>query len=137
MGDSVNLAARLEGANKFYKNYSMISEFTYKQAADDIDVRELDTVRVVGKNEPITIYDLIERKNQTTGKKADLVEIYNKGLELYKQRNYADAIKMFESGLEIIGNDGPSITYIDRCKEFLENPPAEDWDGVYTHTQKG
>jgi len=137
MGDSVNLAARLEGANKFYKNFSMISEFTYKQAADFVDVRELDTIRVVGKNEPINVYDLVDRKNQTAGKKADLIAIYNQGLELYKQRRYQEAIQMFESGLAVIANDGPTITYIDRCREFLKNPPPDDWDGVYTHTQKG
>jgi adenylate cyclase len=137
MGDSVNLAARLEGANKFYKNYSMISEFTYKQAADAIDVRELDTIRVVGKNEPITVYDLLDRKNQTTGPKAELIEWYHKGLELYKNRDFAAAIKMFEAGLAVIANDGPSSTYIKRCRDFIESPPPADWDGVFTHTQKG
>ncbi|NQU65690.1 MAG: adenylate/guanylate cyclase domain-containing protein [SAR324 cluster bacterium] len=137
MGDSVNLAARLEGANKFYKNFSMISEFTYKQVADAVDVRELDTIRVVGKNEPITVYDLIDRKNQTSGKMAELVPIYNKGLQLYKDLDFKGAIPVFESALKLIPQDGPSITYIDRCKEFLKNPPPPDWDGVFTHTQKG
>ena len=137
MGDSVNLAARLECANKFYKNFSMISEFTYKQAAEAIDVRELDTIRVVGKNEPITVYDLIERKNQTSGKMAELVPIYNKGLQLYKDLDFQGAIKVFQSGLKLISQDGPSLTYIERCQDFLENPPPADWDGVFTHTQKG
>lgn len=137
MGDAVNLAARLEGANKFYKNFSMISEFTYEQAKDNIDVRELDTIRVVGKNEPITVYDLIERKGQTSGKMADLVPLYNSGLELYKQMDFAGAIPEFEKALKIIPSDGPSLTYVDRCKRFLEDPPPADWDGVYTHTEKG
>ncbi len=137
MGDSVNLAARLEGANKFYKNFSMISEFTYEQAAEFIDVREMDTIRVVGKNEPITVYDLIERKDQTSGKMADLVPIYNQGLQLYKDKDFAGAIPVFEKGLKIISNDGLSRTYVDRCKRFLEDPPPADWDGVYTHTEKG
>ncbi|MBU2643242.1 adenylate/guanylate cyclase domain-containing protein [bacterium] len=137
MGDAVNLAARLEGANKFYKNFSMISEFTYKQAADFIDVRELDTIRVVGKNEPITVYDLIDRKNETSGKMAELVPIYNKGLQLYKERNFKEAIPVFESALKLIAQDGPSLTYIERCQGFIENPPPIDWDGVFTHTQKG
>jgi adenylate cyclase len=137
MGDSVNLAARLEGANKFYKNFSMISEFTYKQAADFIDVREMDTIRVVGKNEPITVYDLLERKGQTSGKVADLVPIYNQGLQLYKDKNFAGAIPIFEKGLKIIPQDGLSQTYVERCQRFLEDPPPADWDGVYTHTEKG
>ncbi|MCP4751447.1 MAG: CHASE2 domain-containing protein [Proteobacteria bacterium] len=137
MGDSVNLAARLEGANKFYKNFSMISEATYKQAKDFIDVRELDTIRVVGKNEPITVYDLLDRKNQVGGKLADMVEKYLQGLDLYKQLKFQDAIPVFESALELYPQDGPSLTYVERCREYLENPPSDDWDGVYTHTSKG
>lgn len=137
MGDSVNLAARLEGANKFYKNFSMISENTYNLAKDAIDVRELDTIRVVGKNEPIVVYDLLERKNETSGKMADLVEIYLKGLELYKKKDFKSAITVFESAIKLLPQDGPSLTYIARCNDFLKNPPSDDWDGVYTHTQKG
>jgi len=137
MGDAVNLAARLEGANKFYKNFSMISDSTYDQAKDAVDVRELDTMRVVGKNEPITVYDLLDRKGQTSGPKADVVAQYLKGLDLYKQRSYTDAIAEFEKALAIDPKDGPSITYVNRCNTFLENPPEDDWDGVYTHTEKG
>lgn len=137
MGDAVNLAARLEGANKFYRNYTMISEFTYNQAKDDIDVRELDTVRVVGKDEPITVYELLDRKNAVTGEKAQLIETFHKGLAFYKQRKYDEAIKEFTAALDINPSDGPSKVYIDRCHVFLENPPDEDWDGVFRHTEKG
>ncbi|MBU2512220.1 adenylate/guanylate cyclase domain-containing protein [bacterium] len=137
MGDSVNLAARLEGANKFYKNFTMISEFTYKQAKDAVEVRELDTIRVVGKSEPITVYELLDRKNMVTGDKAKLIETFHKGLELYKQRDFKGALEVFESGLELSPFDGPTLTYIDRCNEFIKNPPTEDWDGVFTHTKKG
>ncbi len=138
MGDAVNLAARLEGANKFYKNFTMISEFTYKQASDVLDCRELDTIRVVGKNEPITVYEVLDRKNKVTGKMAEMVETFNKGLDLYKQMNFKDAITIFESALSLVPMDGPSKTYVARCQEFLENPPGgDDWDRVYTHTEKG
>lgn len=137
MGDAVNLAARLEGANKFYKNFTMISDSTYQQAAEFIDVRELDTLRVVGKNEPITVYELLDRKNKTTGKKADLIEIFNQGLDLYKQLDFKEAIKVFESALVLFPKDGPALTYIGRCNNFLQNPPPGDWDLVFTHTEKG
>lgn len=137
MGDAVNLAARLEGANKFYKNFSMISEFTYEKASDHIDVRELDTIRVVGKNEPITVYDLLDKKNQVSGKLAELVERYNKGLELYKKRDYKSAILAFQQALKVNPLDGPSLTYLERCQEYLKTPPQEEWDGVYTLTGKG
>ncbi len=65
-----------------------------------------------------------------------MLEQYNKGLELYKMRKFEEAIEYFEKALEIIPEDGPSELYIERCKEFIETPPAEDWDGVYTFTTK-
>ena len=74
MGDSVNLAARLEGANKAYRSNMMISEYTYAACSDEVDVRELDLLRVVGKTEPVTVYELLDRKNQTSAIRADLVE---------------------------------------------------------------
>ncbi len=137
MGDAVNLAARLEGANKFYKNYTMISEFTYAQAKEAIDVRVLDTLTVVGKDQPITVYDLIEKKGMTTGRMADLVPQYLKGMDRYKNLDFAGAITEFEKALKIIPTDGPSITYIDRCKKFIAEPPPADWDLVFRLTEKG
>jgi len=137
MGDAVNLAARLEGANKFYKNYSMISENTYNLCSGDIDVRELDRILVVGRNEPVIVYDLMDKKNKVSGKIADMVVEYDKGLGLYKARNYQDAISAFNRALKIIPGDGPSISYIDRCNQFIKTPPAGDWDGVFKHTEKG
>ena len=137
MGDSVNLAARLEGANKFYRNYSMISEATYAGAKDFIDARELDRIRVVGKNESVTVYDLLERRNQTSGPMAELVPIYLRGLELYRQMDFSAAQQQFRKALQVIEKDGPSLTYVDRCQHLIDKPPAADWDGVWTHARKG
>lgn len=137
MGDAVNLAARLEGANKFYKNYSMISEFTYKLAQDDIDVRELDRITVVGKDEPIVVYDLLERKNQTKGKKLEVVEAYMKALKYYRHMRFKEAAVLFKRVLEIDPNDGPSLVYFERCKQLVKEPPPKDWDGIWRLTEKG
>lgn len=137
MGDAVNLAARLEGANKFYKNFTMISGSTYKQVEEFIDVRELDTIRVVGKNEPVTVYEALDRKNQVTGKFADMIDLFHKGLSLYKELKFAEAIPVFKQALALYPQDGPSLTYVDRCDRFLKNPMDDDWDRVYTHTEKG
>lgn len=137
MGDVVNLAARLEGANKFYKTFSMISGSTYELAKDDIDSRQLDIIRVVGKNEPVPVHELLARKNETSGEMSGVVEQYMKGLKLYKDRNFKDAIAEFEKVLSIDSEDGPSQTYIKRCGMFLESPPEKDWDGVFTFTEKG
>ena len=137
MGDVVNLAARLEGVNKFYQTFTMIPQITYELAKDDIDTRQLDVIRVVGKKEPISVYEVLERKNQTSSEKSGVVEKYLKALKLYEERNFADASKEFEKVLAIDPDDGPSQTYVKRCGVFLETPPEKDWDGVYTFTEKG
>jgi adenylate cyclase len=137
MGDAVNLAARLEGANKFYTSGTMISDATYALAKDHIEARELDTVRVVGKKEPITIYQLMDKKDQVTGERAEMLEHYYRGTAAYKARQYSEAIPHFEKALGVIEDDGPALTFLERCKEYNENPPAADWDGVYNFTSKG
>ncbi len=137
MGDSVNLASRLEGANKAYGSRTMISEDTYKQVVEDVDVRELDTIRVVGKSEPTRVYELLDRKNQTPAAIADMVDKYNDGLELYKNGYFAEAKVAFERCLSLYPDDGPTATYVARCEEFVASPPGDDWDGVHTLTDKG
>ena len=137
MGDAVNLASRLEGANKAYGSGMMISEFTYRSCEADIEVRELDRITVVGKSEPVTVYQLLNRKNQTTSADADLVDQFSKGLELYKGGDFRRAKNEFRSCLDIFADDGPALAYISRCQEFTEYPPGPDWDGVYRLTEKG
>ena len=137
MGDAVNLASRLEGANKAYGSGMMISESTYRSCEEDIDVRELDRIMVVGKSEPVTVYQLLSRKNQTTGADADLVDQFSKGLELYKAGDFRLAKSEFLSCLDIFADDGPALTYISRCQAFADNPPDANWDGVYRLTEKG
>ncbi len=137
MGDNVNLAARLEGANKFYKTFTMISGATYELAKDYIEVRELDKIRVVGKKEPVAVYELLDRKGELDATLKQLVEVYNNGLEHYKNLQWDEAIEQFKKCLEIVPDDGPAVTYIERCEAYKENPPDDDWDGVYTLTSKG
>ncbi|MBF0340684.1 MAG: CHASE2 domain-containing protein [Magnetococcales bacterium] len=137
MGDAVNLAARLEGANKFYASDTMVSGVTYEQAKERIEARPLDVVRVVGKKEPVPIYQLLAHKGGLNPEQQKLLDHYLKGLELYRQRSYTEAIVAFEAALAVFPEDGPSRTYVERCKEYLENPPPADWDGVFQLTSKG
>jgi adenylate cyclase len=137
MGDAVNLASRLEGANKAYGSGMMISEFTYRSCEVDIDVRELDRITVVGKSEPVTVYQLLNRKNQTTSADADLVDQFSKGLELYKAGDFRRAKSEFSACLDIFADDGPAMAYISRCQAYTDNPPGADWDGIYRLTEKG
>jgi len=131
MGDSVNLASRLEGANKHYSTSVMISENTYREAKNHVEVRKLDMIRVVGKEEPITVYELLAKKGELPSQTGDLLEKYEQGLELFSQREWDKAKSAFRAGLKIIEDDGPCKTYIERCTEFSKNPPSKNWDGVY------
>lgn len=136
MGDSVNLASRLEGANKAYSTYALISQTTYEAAKDSIEARRLDIVRVVGKQEAITIYELLGRKGMLPQKMYDMLELYYNGLDLFEKRQWKRAVNQFNKAREVIDDDGPTQTYINRCNEFIKKPPAKSWDGVYSFKSK-
>lgn len=137
IGDAVNLAARLEGANKAYGSRIMISETTYRMCKDEIDVRELDTIRVVGKHEPVTVYEVLERKGETTGLVADLIHQFEKALGLYKGREFEAARDAFRLCTSIDPEDGPSKAMLARCQAYVDNPPKASWDGVFVLEEKG
>lgn len=137
MGDAVNLASRLEGANKAYGSGIMISGNTYDATKEHVDVRILDTIRVVGKSEPVTVYELLERKGQTSGLMADLVHQYEKAHELYQAHDYAAAAAAFKLCTSIDAEDGPSRTFLARCQAYAQTPPPADWDGVFELEDKG
>ncbi|MCG8336117.1 MAG: adenylate/guanylate cyclase domain-containing protein [Proteobacteria bacterium] len=136
MGDSVNLAARLEGVNKEYKTFCMISEFTYEEVKNTIETRELDMIRVVGKNEPVKIYEVLGRKGEVDEEKLKAIKYYSKGLELYRKQDWDEAKKYFAHTNKLLGYDGVSQVFFDRCKEFKNDPPGEAWDGVYQMQSK-
>jgi len=132
MGDSVNLTARLEGINKQYKTYTMISDATYRQATDVAEVRELDVIRVVGKREPVKIYELLGKKGEMDDRIREILPYYFAGYELYKKRDWNESARAFEKALTIYEEDGPSLVFLERCITFQIHPPPPDWDGVFT-----
>ena len=137
IGDSVNSAARLEGANKEYGTYLMISEATYEAAQAHILARELDLIRVKGKSEPVCGYELMAKAEDGLPEgKERMIQIFLQGLEAYKNRQWAEALEHFRTALRIVPDDGPSATYVGRCEAFLLDPPPKDWDGVYVMTAK-
>ena len=137
MGDAVNVASRLEGANKAYGSYLMISEQTYLACEQDIDARELDTIRVVGKSEPVRVYQLLERKNRTDAQLADLVDLFATALAHYKAGDYQDALAGFQACAKLFPKDGPTLAYVARCEAYISSPPPADWDHVFTLFEKG
>jgi len=136
MGDTVNTAARLEGVNKVYGIYTLISESTQKGLNDRIVTREIDAINVVGKTEPIRIYQLIGEWRDVGKSFAETLKLYAKGLEAYRDRAWDEAAVLFTAALDATPDDGPSRTMYNRCKDYKENPPDENWNGSYTMTSK-
>jgi adenylate cyclase len=136
MGDCVNLASRLEGANKFYDTLILLGPRTVELAKNDIEVREVDLLRVKGKNEPVVVYELLERKGQLSPQRMKTVSIYSEGLAAYKTRDFTAAKARFTEALELDPVDGPSRVYLERSLEYVQAPPSEGWDGVYVLKSK-
>jgi adenylate cyclase len=136
MGDNVNLGSRLEGINKQYGTNIIISEYTFDVAKEAIFARELDSVRVKGKREPVRIYELLG-SGEPTQTQTDLIDRFSEGIRLYKAQQWDAAKSIFEQVRdEIVPNDFTSRTYIKRCETMAANPPGDDWDGVFTMTTK-
>lgn len=131
IGDSVNLASRLEGTNKNYGTNIIISENTYQLIKEEIYCRKLDKVMVKGKEIAINIYEVIDKYVNLKKSKINQLEIFNEGLKYYKDRDWDKAIKEFEKFLKISKHDEPSKLYIKRCKHYKDNPPGNNWDGVF------
>ena len=137
MGDSVNLGARLEPANKEYGTMIMIGENTFEMAKDKIITRQLDLLRVKGKTEPVKVFELLGLMEKgISEQKKQAVQFFEKGMEHYLTLNWETAIKYFNQALSVDNMDNPSKRYIRRCEQFLNNPPGESWDGVYTMLTK-
>ncbi|HNY93035.1 MAG TPA: adenylate/guanylate cyclase domain-containing protein, partial [bacterium] len=132
IGDSVNLASRLEGANKNYGTSIMISEFTRELLGDEFPLRELDLLRVKGKNQPVRVYELLgSSAAAVSAEKRQAIAAYEEGLTLYRQKKWDAAEAAFQRALAADPEDGPSQTYIERCRYFRVNPVEENWDGVF------
>jgi adenylate cyclase len=129
MGDEVNLGSRLEGLSKYYGSSIIASEATVRAAGNEVVARELDLVRVKGKLQPVRIFDILgpasDRERWTL-----LVERFNAGIDLYRQRRWEEASGVFEAVVQAYPGDGPAMLYVDRCRSMLTAPPAADWDGV-------
>ena len=131
LGDSVNLAARLEPACKSYGVSIMIAEPTRVGAGDAIAVRELDMLAVYGKAEPVKVYELIGMADDAVDQSfAEMLEHYTNGLAAYRRRDFELALRYFETALELVPEDGPSQLYRERSEDYITNPPPADWDFV-------
>ncbi len=136
IGDDVNLASRLEGANKHYGTQIMISEATYSFVKDTLIAREMDIIRVVGITKPIKVYELVDEKEKVGKEKALIIKHFETGIYAYRSCQWEEAISSFEHVLQLSPDDKPAKVYIQRCHEYQQAAPAKDWDGVYTLSSK-
>ena len=141
MGDNVNTAARLESSAKQYGIYIQIADSTYQPVKDRIVVRDLDNVKVLGKEEPVKVWELISEVGKEPEQYKKILPAYHEALELYKNQDWVKAIDAFKASDELEEMFGgrktnPSRVYIPRCEHYLENSPGDDWDGVWTLTKK-
>ena len=136
MGDTVNLASRLEGANKVYGSRILLSEATVAGAADAIEAREIDRVVLLGQTEPQAVFEIMGRKGELTSAQTELLTHFSEGLVAYRARRWDEALRAFAAALESVPNDGPSMTFIKRIDSLMKTPPGEDWDGSWRLEQK-
>jgi adenylate cyclase len=139
IGDGVNLGSRLESVSKQYGCDIIISDNTYNFCHDSIWARELDFIRVKGRNEPVSIYELIGmHSDPISSTKQELIEYYHKGREYYLKRQFALAQTEFVKALTADNNDKASMLYLGRCQHWLQCPPSDTtWDdGVWTFNEK-
>jgi adenylate cyclase len=135
MGDNVNLASRLEGITKQYHVQIVISEATYRQVSSRFVCRELDKIRVKGKNRPVNIYELMDVAAEKS-RYEPLLERFDVAMKSYKTQNWSDAANQFSEVLANFPDDGPSQVFLERAIEFAENAPEDKWDGVYVMKTK-
>jgi adenylate cyclase len=142
MGDVVNTAARLEASAKQYGIYIQCTTETLQLAgADAFEWRIIDRVRVVGRAAPVDTVEIMAYKDQLSAEQCLMRDLYHQGLELYRQQQWDEAMAKFvesEKREEVFPRrpTTPSQVYIERCTFFKENPPGEDWDGIWTLTSK-
>jgi adenylate cyclase len=131
MGDAVNLASRLEGANKAYGGRILVSEATIASAAGAVEAREIDRVVTLGQTHPETIYEIMARKGELTAAQAELRDGFAEGLAAYRAQRWDEARRAFEVALKAVPGDGPSLTFIRRLDLFAAAPPDDGWDGAW------
>lgn len=132
--DSVNIASRLEGVNKFYGTYICVSSDVYNETKDFFEFRYLDKIRVKWKNKTIKIYELLSLKNELSKIALEKIKIFDEAVELYLSKDFKKAAVIFKSLVK--RRDKPSATYLERCEAYIQNSPDDNWDWVWTMDSK-
>ena len=136
IGDTVNLASRLEQANKFYGTRILVAEQTRRQAAGGLVFREIDSLQVAGKSEPVRVFELLGYERDVSDARGKLLVEFARGLAAYRKRDWDAAQAAFRACRETTPADRPSQVFLERVEEFRRVPPADGWDGVWIAESK-
>jgi adenylate cyclase len=137
IGDNVNLAARLEGANKHYGTTVLVAASTVETLKSRPILRRIDLVQVKGKSQPTLAYESLDHYDtERYPRLSAMIAAYEAGLDCYQRRDWANAIQRFGEALEAVPTDQPSRIFIDRCRYYSDNPPPENWTGVWIMDEK-
>jgi len=136
IGDNVNLASRLESANKNYGTNILICGEAWKMVKDTIECREIDLIRVSGKTQPIRIFEVMEKKGNLNATMAELKNRFETGLAAYRASRWDEAKQQFERCIELNPQEKAAITFLSRITSFRTQPPGNDWDGIWNFTEK-
>jgi adenylate cyclase len=135
MGDTVNLASRVEGAAKVYGTASLVTDATVAAAGGGVAVRELDRLRVKGRGEAVTVFEVVLDDDGGFARE-EALRAYAKGLEQYRARAFDEAAAQFEAALALVPDDGPSLEMRERCRAYATDPPPAGWRGDHVLTSK-
>lgn len=136
LGDTVNVASRLEGLSKEYGAQVVISEATRAAAGPAFEYRYLDVVAVKGRSQPLAVYEVVGCAGQLSPGVVMLLECYQRGIELYRARRWRQAAELFREIHASAPNDGPVAFYLRRSSERCAHPPPAEWNGVHVAESK-
>jgi class 3 adenylate cyclase len=136
MGDTVNLASRLESANKEYGSRILVSEATIAGASAAVEAREIDRLVMFGQTHAQAVFEIMGPKGELTAAQIELRSRFSEGLAAYRAQNWEAARRAFEAALLAIPDDGPSMTFIKRIDKLVVAPPGEGWDGSWRLERK-
>ena len=131
IGDSVNLASRLQGLNKFYETSILIGELTKEEAGDAILTRTVDFVTVAGRERAATVHELMALKEEATPDDLRIAGLHNQAMADYRARRFVEAADGFRTVVAVREKDGPARILLKRCLAYIKEPPGEEWDGSY------
>ncbi|MBL93434.1 MAG: adenylate/guanylate cyclase domain-containing protein [Myxococcales bacterium] len=137
IGDGANLAARLEGANKYYGTEMLVSGLTLKELKEEYTVRKVDLIQVKGKQQPVAMYEVMDHYDDASFPNLQAsLKVFSSGFQSYQNKTWDEARAAFSEALRLNPKDELAAMYLERCRHFQESPPPPDWDGVWVMADK-